>query len=116
MREEAPTLAEHAPVSTSASASLARSKKSCWFLYIIETERGKLYTGITTDVVRRFQQHKSGRGGAKFFRSDPPQRLRLSLSVGDRSCASKEEYRIKQLTRKQKLAYIDEKSGVCVLN
>jgi putative endonuclease len=79
---------------------------SCWYLYLIETVQGKLYTGITTDVERRFEQHKSGKGGAKFFRTDPPLRLRISLEFSDRSSASKAEYRIKQLTHKQKLALI----------
>ncbi len=78
-----------------------------WYLYLIETLQGKLYTGITTDIDRRFKQHKSGRGGAKFFRTDPPLQLRLSLEFADRASASKAEYRIKQLTHKQKLALID---------
>ncbi|MEH6471761.1 MAG: GIY-YIG nuclease family protein [Halopseudomonas sp.] len=79
---------------------------SCWYLYIVETVKGKLYTGITTDVTRRLQQHQSGRGGAKFFRSDPPKRLRMRLVFNDRASASKEEYRIKQLSRQQKIELI----------
>ncbi|MFT5721667.1 MAG: putative endonuclease [Motiliproteus sp.] len=93
---------------TSRTAPL-ESAPACWYLYLIETVRGKLYTGITTDIERRFQQHKSGRGGAKFFRTDPPLRLRLSQEHSDRSSASKEEYRIKQLTHQQKLALINTK-------
>ncbi len=33
-----------------------------WFLYLIRTADNKLYTGITTDVERRYQQHQSGKG------------------------------------------------------
>ncbi|MEH6648516.1 MAG: GIY-YIG nuclease family protein [Motiliproteus sp.] len=69
---------------------------------MIETEGGRLYTGITTDLKRRFEQHKTGKGGAKFFRSDPPLRLRYTLELPDRSSALKLEYRIKQLSRQQK--------------
>lgn len=88
----------------------AATAAGVWYLYLIETVQGKFYTGITTDIERRFQQHKSGRGGAKFFRTDPPLRLRLRLMFSDRSSASKEEYRIKQLTHQQKLALINNKS------
>jgi putative endonuclease len=94
------------PADTAATATPA-SEPGCWYLYLIETVRGKLYTGITTDIERRFQQHQSGRGGAKFFRTDPPLRLRLRQTYADRSSASKEEYRIKQLTPRQKWALIE---------
>jgi predicted GIY-YIG superfamily endonuclease len=38
-----------------------------WFVYIVEAENGHLYTGITTDLERRFNQHQSKQGGARFF-------------------------------------------------
>ncbi len=95
------------------TTSFLASEASCgvdagWYLYIIETERGRLYTGITTDLARRFQQHQSGKGGAKFFRSDPPLRFRYTLPLPDRSAALKQEYRIKQLSRKDKLQLIEK--------
>ncbi|MEH6824710.1 MAG: GIY-YIG nuclease family protein [Motiliproteus sp.] len=98
-------MAEQTAVSKSSRVA-AIDPSSCWYLYIIETVRGKLYTGISTDIARRFEQHKTGRGGAKFFRSDPPLRIRWSAIFSDRSSASKAEYRIKQLTRQQKLDLI----------
>lgn len=66
---------------------------------------GTLYTGITTDINRRLNQHNSGKG-AKYTSIRRPVKLMSISEVGDRSDASKEEYRIKQLTRKEKFEYI----------
>ncbi len=66
---------------------------------------GTLYTGITTDINRRLNQHNSGKG-AKYTSIRRPVKLMSISEVGDRSDASKEEYRIKQLTRKEKIEYI----------
>lgn len=81
-------------------------KGKAWFVYIIKTQRGLLYTGITTDLERRYHEHVSGKGGAKFFRGDPPQKMIWTKKVQNRSEASKEEARIKQMTRAQKIALI----------
>lgn len=78
---------------------------TCWYLYIIETEGGRLYTGITTDPARRFDEHRSGRG-AKFFRTDPPRRQVYRQTFPDRASASREECRVKRLPRAQKLLLI----------
>ena len=78
----------------------------CWWVYMIQTQSGKLYTGISTDVERRYQEHcgELGAGkGAKFFRTDKPRRLVYRESLENRSLASKREYQIKQLTRAEKL-------------
>jgi putative endonuclease len=75
---------------------------SKWYLYMIKTQKGKLYTGIAVDVERRFLEHLSGFGGAKFFRSDPPEKLVYVEDCLDRSDASQREAFIKKLTRKQK--------------
>jgi putative endonuclease len=73
-----------------------------WFVYMIEAENGRLYTGITTDTERRWLEHQSGKG-AKFFRSSPPKRFRLREGAFDRSTALRLESRIKRLPRAQKL-------------
>jgi len=76
-------------------------------VYIIETERGTLYTGITTDIARRFRQHAGElKGGAKYFRSGAPVEIRYKKKFKDRSSASKFEARVKSLTRAQKLAML----------
>ena len=68
-----------------------------WFVYIVECMDGSLYTGITVDLAARFAAHRSGRG-ARYLRSHPPRRLLAAEPCGDRSAASRAEYRIKQLT------------------
>lgn len=72
-----------------------------WFLYLIRTADNKLYTGITTDVERRYQQHQSGKG-AKALRGKGELTLAFSAPVGDRSLALRAEYRVKQLTKRQR--------------
>jgi len=76
-----------------------------WFVYILECSDGTLYTGITTDINRRLNQHNTGKG-AKYTMMRRPVMLVAVSEAGDRSEASKEEYRIKQLSREQKLQYI----------
>jgi len=78
-----------------------------WIVYIIETHSGKLYTGITTDLERRFREHAEGRKGARFFRGSPPARILYREKQPDRSQATIRERAIKSLSRKAKLALID---------
>lgn len=73
-----------------------------WYVYILECADGTLYTGITTDVNKRLETHNKGKG-AKYTRVRLPVKLRVYFESEDRSSASKEEWRIKQLTREQKL-------------
>lgn len=78
---------------------------SRWWVYMIETRRGRLYTGITTDLERRFAQHCDG-SGAAFFRIDPPRRMVYTESADDRAAASRREAAIKALCKTDKLALI----------
>lgn len=73
----------------------------CWFIYLIRTADNRLYTGITTDVARRFCQHQEGKG-AKALRGKGRLELAFSHEVGEHSLALRLEYRIKQLTKRQK--------------
>jgi putative endonuclease len=73
-----------------------------WTLYILECADQTLYTGITTDVERRLKEHNSGKG-AKYTRARLPVRMVYEQKFDSRSAASKEEYRIKQLSREDKL-------------
>ncbi|HDU8582764.1 TPA: GIY-YIG nuclease family protein [Morganella morganii] len=77
------------------------SDKNMWFLYIIRTESGYLYTGITRDVAQRVATHQSGKG-AKYLRGKTGLHVVYQAALADRSIASKEEYRVKQLTKKKK--------------
>lgn len=82
-----------------------------YFVYIIRCKGDVLYTGITSDVSRRMSEH-FGRTEkcAKFTRSHQAEALEALWSTTDRSLASKLEYRIKQLTRPQKLRLIADNS------
>ncbi len=81
-----------------------------WFVYIIESNDHSLYTGITTDVERRLQQHGAGKVGAKYLRGKAPLRVVYQESGHDRSSASRREVELKRLKRAQKLALIEQAS------
>lgn len=83
-----------------------------WCVYIILSSDNRLYTGITTDIEKRWHAHCHSPQGAKFFRGRKPQQL-LHLETGfDRSTASQREAAIKQLRRPQKLALVAEQSHI----
>lgn len=72
-----------------------------WVVYILECKDGTLYTGITTDVGKRFAAHSSGKG-AKYTRGRRPLELVYREECGDHSAALKREAEIKKLSRKEK--------------
>jgi len=72
-----------------------------WFVYIILCSDGSLYTGITTDIARRYGQH-ARQQGAKYFNRTRPQALVYVEPHPDRSSASRREMDVKKLSRKQK--------------
>ena len=79
-----------------------------WFVYIVEAQNGYLYTGITTDLARRFSEHQTKHVGAKFFNSSPPKKIVFHEPHSNRSSASKREASIKKLSRKEKIALIKQ--------
>lgn len=81
-----------------------------WVVYIVESERGALYTGITTCLERRLREHASGRG-ARWFRFAGPARLRYQEPAASRSAALVREAAIKRLSRAAKLALIGRGGG-----
>lgn len=76
-----------------------------WFVYILRCADGTLYTGATNDVPRRLEAHSRGRG-ARYTRARLPVRLVWKKRTRDRSAALKEEWRLKQLSRAEKLALV----------
>ncbi len=68
---------------------------------MIRCKGGVLYTGITTDVARRFSEHQAGKG-AKFLRGKAPLELVYQQEVGSHSDALKLEFNIKQLSKIEK--------------
>jgi putative endonuclease len=79
---------------------------SDWFVYILSCSDDTLYTGVTTDTVRRVHQHNHTKAGAAYTRARRPVELAFELACESRSHALKTEYAIKQLTRAQKLDLI----------
>jgi len=77
-----------------------------WYVYILETGAGFLYTGITTELERRLEEHRGSPTGAKSLRGKGPLKLVYQLAVTDRSEASRLEARIKKLRRDEKLRLI----------
>lgn len=86
---------------------VGKSPGKPWWAYIIETDKGALYTGITTDLERRFRQHSGElKGGAKYFHSGAPVEIRYKKKFKNRSEASKFEARVKAMKRSEKLALL----------
>jgi putative endonuclease len=79
-----------------------------WFLYVLRCTNDALYTGITTDVERRFEEHRAGQG-ARYTRQYPPEELLAVWPYPDRSQASSAEHAFKQLSRMEKLSRIEER-------
>ena len=81
--------------------------ESTWKLYMLRCRDGSLYTGITTDVEKRLEAHRSGKG-AKYTRGRGPLELVYQEECGDHSTALKREIEIKALTREDKLNLIEK--------
>ena len=79
-----------------------------YFVYIVECADGTLYTGISTELERRIQEHNTSEKGAKYTRIRRPVKLVYSESYPNRSSASKREYEIKKkMNRAEKLKLIE---------
>ena len=86
----------------------ARGTPPAWFIYMLRCADGSLYTGITTDVVRRVAEHNGdGAPGARYTRSRRPVELVYIEAVASRSEATRRETAIKRLDRVRKLALCD---------
>lgn len=77
--------------------------KPIWSVYMIRTVDGRLYSGVSTDVSRRYREHLAGGvRAAKYLKAHRPQALAFSKPIGSRSLAQKVEYHLKRLSRDQK--------------
>ena len=72
-----------------------------YYVYIIQTINNKLYCGYTDNIERRYEEHKKGKG-AKYTRANKPLKLVYTKEYETKKEAQQEEYRIKQLKRKEK--------------
>ncbi len=82
-----------------------------WKVYIVECSDGTYYTGITTDIDRRILEHNFSFKSAKYTRSRRPVRLVYEESHDNRSLASKREYQIKKMKRKDKILLINNNAN-----
>lgn len=82
--------------------------EAMWYLYILRCRDGSLYTGITTDIPRRFAAHQEGKG-AKYTRGRGPLELVYQEVCGTHSAALRRELEIKSLPRQKKLALLGQK-------
>jgi len=81
---------------------------STYCVYIIECQNGTLYTGITTDLTKRYAAHCQGTG-AHYTKSFPPKALLIAWEIiGGRSEAQRTEHHIKRLSRIKKNALIKD--------
>jgi len=74
-----------------------------YFVYLLECGDGTIYTGITTDLERRFEEHKLGKGGA-YTRARGVKKILYTEKYKDRGSATKRESEIKTWPRSKKLA------------
>ena len=85
-----------------------------WYLYMLRCKDNTLYTGITTDVEKRLEAHRAGKG-AKYTRGRAPLEMVYRETCGTHSAALKRELQIKALAREEKEALIcrNRETGKC---
>ena len=79
-----------------------------WHVYILSCADNTIYTGITTDLKRRLEEHNSSSLGAKYTRGRRPVVLLYSKKFKNKPGAAKEEWRIKKLGRERKMALVSK--------
>ena len=81
-----------------------------WTVYIIRCDDESLYTGVTTDMERRFLEHRDHPRGAKYFNGRKPREVVYSETGHTRSSACQREAAIKKLSRDEKLRLLERTS------
>ena len=84
---------------------MSEREQASWSVYLLRRGDGGLYTGISTDVARRFEEHRSGRG-ARSLRGKTLVGVVFSLELGSRSLATRVERRVKRLGKADKEALV----------
>lgn len=73
-----------------------------WFVYVLECEDGSFYTGVTSNLEKRFLEHKNGKGG-RYTRSHKPVKIIYKEQFPTQSQALKREIQIKSWSREEKI-------------
>ncbi|AUH52890.1 GIY-YIG nuclease family protein [Chromobacterium sp. ATCC 53434] len=84
-----------------------------WFLYVLRCADGALYTGVSTDVARRYRQHQAGKG-ARYTRLNPPVAVALIVEYPGRSAALQAEHAFKQLSAAAKRDFLGRHGDAAV--
>ncbi|MGW8193305.1 MAG: GIY-YIG nuclease family protein [Desulforhopalus sp.] len=74
-----------------------RYPPSPWYVYIVRCKDNSYYTGITTDLARRLEEHNCSPAGAKYTRSRRPVTLVYFERAANRASAARREFQIKRL-------------------
>ena len=83
----------------------AKENAAKWYVYIVRCRNGAFYTGITTDLTRRLEQHNQGKG-AKYTRANGPVELVYSEVAQSHGQALRREREIKRFSRGKKLELV----------
>ena len=79
-----------------------------YYVYLLRCAGGSLYAGITTDLSRRYREHRDGgKRGAKYTRANPPLGYAAAWRAPDRAAAARLEYQLKKLSHESKEALAD---------
>lgn len=81
-----------------------------YYVYILRCRDNSLYTGITTDIERRYKEHEQGTG-AKYTKSKGVLKIEIFFKCDGRSEASKIEYYIKRMTKERKERELNKIKG-----
>ncbi len=88
-----------------------------WFIYLIRCRDRSLYTGITTDIKRRFNEHQDGgRKGSKYLRGKAPLEVVLKRKIGSKSLALQVEHIVKKMTKTEKEMFVSGKINMRHIN
>ena len=87
---------------------LIKDMEQRWFVYLLECLDGSYYAGVTTDVDKRMNAHAEGKG-SKYVYSKGFKKLIAAIPCKNKSESCKAEYKIKQLSKKEKLEWFNGK-------
>lgn len=79
-----------------------------WYVYMVRCSDDTLYTGVTTDVKRRVEEHNSEKKGAKYTKARQPVELVFKVMAKDRSKAQMKEAQLRKMSRADKLVMLQK--------
>lgn len=83
--------------SSAAVATQSRLDERPWFVYLLSCRGGRIYTGVTPDLLERMRKHRLGTG-AKFTRGHPPESILAAKVFASKASAQSMEFEVKQMS------------------